>query len=611
MERPLWSRIQELYHLTLPMPQSERGAYLAVACDKDQLLMREVASLLRADDMADGFLELPVFELGLKVISNSGQDYSSLSFAESGESLVATTIDGRYFVESKLSHGGIGKVYLARDVTLHNRRVVIKVLLEASLDDPYVVTKFRQEVEALSRIDHPNVVGVLGEGKLPNGKPYIAMQYVDGVTLRSRILSEGMDLERAASILSQIGGALDAVHQRSIFHRDLKPENILLQSLTGGKEWVKIVDFGIAKVKDSVVAPSTANKVPVGTVLYMSPEQLRGGEGLTSASDIYSMGVIAYEMITGRRPFNPTSAPQLLEMHREGVRINPIDLRPNLSTEARAILLRALSFDPAARYQNAAEFGDQLARALIDRGSIRSPHRPVPIAFSLTDRIPRYLIGALLIVLVGVGIAIYFYSNKGETRTSETPRNHAAVDPQPSPPTHSFNYWLDVQKMRGGKPYQDAFLSSGRDIFETGYKFRLNVMSSDGGFVYVFNDGPPTPAGTTFTLVYPTPSMQHAALGPNQLVKTGWNTFAGETGTENFWLVWSASAVPELESAKAEAFKHPEGGLTGERLAATRKFLMTKQDEVKTRYTTNNEIHQTTVRGNGDLLVRMVEFQHR
>src|SRR5262249_25945246 len=151
------------------------------------------------------------------------------------------------------------------------RKVVIKVLLEASLIDPYVVTKFRQEVEALSRIDHPNVVSVLAAGELRDGKPYIVMQYVDGVTLRSQIPIEGMDLERAALILKQMGAALDDVHERRIFHRDLKPENILLQFLKGGTEWVKIVDFGIAKVKDSVVAPSTANKVPVGTVLYMSP----------------------------------------------------------------------------------------------------------------------------------------------------------------------------------------------------------------------------------------------------------------------------------------------------------------------------------------------------
>jgi serine/threonine protein kinase len=610
MERPLWNRIQELYHLTLPMPWSERNAYLAGACDNDQLLMREVASLLRAHDAADGFLESPIFELGLKVISSNNQNGKSTPVADSDESLAGTTIEGRYLVETKLGHGGIGKVYLARDLKLHQRCVVIKVLLEASLDDPYVVTKFRQEVEALSRIDHPNVVSVLGEGKLHDGKPYIVMQYVDGVTLRSQIPGEGMDLERAASILKQIGAALEHVHERCIFHRDLKPENILLQSLKGGTEWVKVVDFGIAKVKDSVIAPSTVNKVSVGTVLYMSPEQLRGGEAITAASDIYSMAVIAYEMITGRRPFNPSSAPQLLEMHREGVRLNPIDLRPNLSAEARAILLRALSFDPAARYQSAAEFGDQLARALMDRKPAPIPNPPGQVVPQRPARLPRYLIGALLIILVSIGMAIYL--NKGGPKTTGLTGNQLVADPQPSPPTRTFNYWLDVQKIRSGKPFGKAFLSSGRDIFETGYKFRLNVSSPDPAFVYVFNEGPPTPSGTSFTLVYPTPSTNRGGtLGPSQLVKTNWNTFAGETGTENFWIVWSTSPVPELEAVKTEAFKHAEGGLTGETVLATKKFLEMKQAGVKTRYTTDNELQQTTVRGNGNLLVKLVEFQHR
>jgi hypothetical protein len=166
--------------------------------------------------------------------------------------------------------------------------------------------------------------------------------------------------------------------------------------------------------------------------------------------------------------------------------------------------------------------------------------------------------------------------------------------------------------MRGGKPFQDAFLSSGKDIFETGYKFRLNVLSEEPCFLYVFNEGQPGPSGPSFTIVYPLPSTNHgsASLGGNQLVQTGWNTFAGETGSENFWLVWSMSPVPELEAAKAEAFQH-RGALSGEILNATKKFLMTKKEEVKTRYTTNNDTHQTTVRGNGELLVRMVEFQHR
>ena len=623
MERPLWNRIQEIYYSALPMPRSERSAYLAGACNNDSLLVREMISLFQADDTADGFLESPVFELGLKVISSSSRNSTSDSSRISGESLVGTTIDGRYLVERELGHGGIGKVYLARDITLHHRRVVIKVLLQASLNDPYVVIKFRQEVEALSRIDHPNVVSVLGAGELPDRKPYIIMQYVDGVALRSQISSEGMDLERAAFLLKQIGAALDDVHEQRIFHRDLKPENILLQFLKRGTELVKVVDFGIAKVKDSVVAPSTANKVPVGTVLYMSPEQLRGGERITAASDIYSMAVIAYEMITGRRPFNPASAPQLLEMHRAGVRLNPIDLRPNLSTEAHTILLRALSFDPAARYQNAAEFGDQLARALTDhrtptqnplkypadREIIQStgvPHPPSTVAPAPTVRLLRYLIGGLLFVLIAIAAGIYL-----NNRDSTPAENQVGADQQPLPPERSFTYWLSVQKMRGGKPYREAFLSSGKDIFENGDKFRLNVSSSEPGFLYLFNEGQPSPSGTSFTIVYPTPSTSHGAatLGANQLIKTNWNTFAGETGTENFWIVWSVSPVPELESAKAEAFKHPEGGLMSENLVATKTFLMMKRDEVKTHYTTNND--QTTVHGNGNLLVIMVEFQHR
>lgn len=626
MERPFWDRIQEIYYSTLPMPRSERSAYLAGACNHDPLLVREVTSLLNADDTADGFLESPVFELGLKIISSS-RNYPSDPMAVSGESLVGTVIDGRYLVETELGHGGFGKVYLARDVTLHHRRVVIKVLLQASLDDPYVVTKFRQEVEALSRIDHPNVVSVLGAGELRDGKPYIVMQYVDGVTLRSQIPSEGMDLERTALLLKQIGAALDDVHEQRIFHRDLKPENILLQFLKGGTELVKVVDFGIAKVKDSVVAPSTVNKVPVGTVLYMSPEQLRGGERITAASDVYSMGVIAYEMITGRRPFNPSSGPQLLEMHREGVRLNPIDLRPNLSTGARAILLRALSFDPAARYQSAAEFGDQLARALTDRGetikttprhpadaeTIRSTSgqtQPGIVIRHPTSRVLKYLSGGLLILLVGIAVANYIGNKE-----PPPPEKQGKVNPQPtaSPSERSFNYSLTVQKMRGTKPYQKAFLSSGRDVFETGYKFRINVSSPEPGFLYLFNEGPPSLTGTSFTIVYPTPLTNDglATLGANQLVQTNWNTFAGESGTENFWIVWSISPVPELEASKVEAFKHRRGALTGDTLVAVKKFLMTKREEVKTRYTTNNDTHQTTVRGNGELLVKMVEFQHR
>ena len=626
MERPVWDRIQEIYYSTLPMPKSERSAFIASACDEDPFLMREVTSLLKADDSSEGFLETSVFELGLKIISSDSAKKPGT--ASRPDNLIGTTIDHKYLVERVLGHGGMGKVYVARDLTLHNRPVVIKVLLEASVKDEYVVRKFRQEVEALSRIDHPGVVNVLGAGELPDGKPYIVMQYVNGVTLRSQIPVEGMDLERAAVILKQIGAALEQVHEQKIFHRDLKPDNIMLQSLKG-EEHVKVVDFGIAKVKDSVIAPSTVDKVPIGTVLYMSPEQLRGGERITAASDIYSMGVIAYEMLTGRRPFNPASAPQLLEMHREGVRVKPIDLRTNLSSEAQAIILRALSFERTARYQSAAEFGDSLARALLNEGET-APRHHVPHELdgvkTLTSgieaentardrqfRLGKFqlaVMGGFLVVLIAVLAVLWILKKTTDSPTHRVANSTPAETP--SLPTHSFIYSLTVQRMRNEKTFQSAFQSTGQDVFDNGDKFQLNIFSPNPGYVYVFNEGTPERNASSFTIIYPIPGTNEgsASVGGNQWARTNWNTFGGEPGTENLWIVWSTAPVPQLESGKTGAFNNL-GRLTGQSLDAVKAFLTAKEKESNSKINRDKTTQQTTVRGVGDVVVRLLELQHR
>ena len=622
MDRPTWDRIQEIYHSTVPMGSSERHVFLASACDHDPLIFREVNSLLDAESSAGDFLESSVFEVGLKIISSNSQKKTETPV----DRLIGTTIHERYLVEKELGHGGMGKVYLARDLDLHGRAVVIKILLEASLQEPYVVKKFRQEVEALARIDHPNVVNVLGAGKLDDGKPYIVMQWVSGVTLRSQIPIEGMNLERAASILRQVGAALDDVHEKGIFHRDLKPENIMMQ-VKSGAEFVKIVDFGIAKVKDSVIAPSTVNEMPVGTLLYMSPEQLRGGTRLTAASDIYSMGVIAYEMITGRRPFNPETAPQLLEMHRDGVRVKPTDLRTSLSTEAQAMVLRALSFEPASRYESASEFGDSLARALINGqggwqvGSSR-PQSFHPTAFVspveavATDSLPAvsgatnvrpeqiwknpvFLTVCLLILMVGGWVL----ANKIRGIVTE---------PEPMP-SRSFTYWLTVQRMRDDKPDGEAFPSSGKDILASGDKFSLNVNSADPGYLYLFNEGVPTGGGDSFTLLYPTSESSNgsSAVGANQSISTNQNTIKGPPGTENLWIVWADEPVPELEAATNRAIKSGNGILTAQEIINIKEFIKTTQSEVKVKTTRDRVSHMITVRGVGRVLVRLAELEHR
>src|SRR5256885_6716975 len=165
---------------------------------------------------------------------------------------VGTLLDGRYLIERELGRGGIGVVYLARDQQFKVRKpVVIKILLdelEASRLEGWLLKKFRQEIEALALIDHPGVVGALDAGELPNGKPYLVMQYVEGVNLRSLMRVEGMDLTRVAHLMRQISQALSAAHDKGIHHRDLKPENIMLQKISEGEEYVKLIDFGIASV---------------------------------------------------------------------------------------------------------------------------------------------------------------------------------------------------------------------------------------------------------------------------------------------------------------------------------------------------------------------------
>ena len=567
MKQANWDRIQEIYHAALAMPRAEWGAFVAHVCGNDSDLLLEVFSLLKADDSSNGFLESPIIKLTL-----------------APEDLMGMTIDERYLVERELGPGGMSQVYVALDLKLKRQAVVIKILSDTLVHDSYARQKFDQEVEALLRIDHPGVVRVLDVGQLPDERPYIVMPYVDGETLRSKISAEGMNLNRVASILKQIGAALEHVHEKGIFHRDLKPENILIKRDTDS---VVLLDFGIAKVKDSVVAPSTAHGASVGTLLYMSPEQLRG-EDVTAASDIYSMSLIAYELITGRRAFNPTSASQLLEMQRAGVRVKPIHLREDLSPKAQAIVLRALSFDPRARYASAREFGNKLAHMLVDQ-HVRTTNR----RWSKVIRVVALILACA--VLGSIGLYKYLRRTTAETQSN------------------SFSYWLTVQKMRDGKEYREPFKSNGEETFESGDKFRLNVASPNPGYLYVINEGPPAPNSASFVMIFPSQATNNgsANLGANQPVQSDWTIFMGPAGAENVWIIWSASPVTQIESVKGEAFRSPNGGLKDQNLVTVKEFLKMKQEEVKVTVTHYKASQTVVVRGQGDVLVILAQFNHR
>lgn len=637
-----WHRVGELYRSAILLPDLERTALLNKVSDSDSELSREVELLLEADKESGDFLNSSPFELGLRILVS--QEESGSAKNRIGDDLIGTVLNGRYLVEKELGRGGVGAVYLARDQKLLNKAVVIKVLLDKSLLDEWVVQKFHQEKEALVRLDHPGVVSILDSGEMVDGKQYLVMQYIEGVTLRQALRAnpEGLDFARVSSIVHQIGSALGAVHGKRIYHRDLKPENIMLQPLAHGMEQVKIVDFGIAKIKESLIAPSTiTGPVTVGTIVYMSPEQLHG-DTIAPCSDIYSFGVIAYELVTGRRPFSPDTVTQLANMQREGVRVRPSDLRPRLTEEAEKVILGALEFDRDKRAQSADEFGELLANALLKEadtlksGRNNEPDSVVkPLAtapektivdvlespsprslrstadqLSKRSRFPVWAVVSTLVLLVLLSVAgVFIISQRNilfgsTTQNSTTPSNLEQ---------RSFVYSLNVQKMRDGRPYQEPFQSSGQEIFETGYKFRLNISSPQAGYLYVFNDGTDDRGGSKLTIIYPTPATNSgsAKLELNQSMQTNWNTFTGKPGTEQFWIVWSATSINELETARESAFKNGEGAVSdAKQIRLVRQFFTSNADQ-KLETTKDRTTQQTEVRGNGELIVKLVELEHR
>jgi tRNA A-37 threonylcarbamoyl transferase component Bud32 len=567
------------------------------------------------------------------------------------ESLLETTIDNRYFVEKELGRGGVGVVYLARDRKLHDKAVVIKVLLEKSLQNSWVVQKFQQEKEALARVDHPGVVGILDNGELPDGKPYLVMQYIDGTTLRSQIRPEGMPLEHAAELIKQIGRALAAAHDKGIFHRDLKPENIMLQRYGAGEEQVKIIDFGIAKLKDSIVAESTLTGATAGTVSYMSPEQL-SGRPVSAAMDIYAMGAIAYELVTGRKPFNPETGFELLEMQRAGVRVKPSDLRPSLSSEADEIILRALSFDPQQRFHGARELGDLLSRTLTEEtapfelraaapgavpatqlatdanplarstgelgpGTIATPFVPAqidslaqsPIAASLVaDRAPtrtwlKIIAGFILLAFIIVGGAVLF-RNRDAILGTRTDANAL--------PERSLAYSLTVQKMRDDKPYQDEFQSSGQEIFENGWKFRMNLTSPQEGYVYLLNEGPAEGGVATYNVLFPEAETNRgsARVSAGQNLQTAWMRFDDHQGTEKFWVVWTAAPVKELDAVTDAVNDQDRGEIKDSAKARAVRDFLQKHYASKPEVSKDSAKKLTVVKRRGDVLVNMIELEH-
>jgi serine/threonine protein kinase/tetratricopeptide (TPR) repeat protein len=291
-----WDNLKEIFHAAVALPPPERASYLDKACDGDPSLRAAVESLLKSHEETGNFVEGPAYQAAADILVD-------------GMELRAGETVGHYRIVSLLGEGGMGKVYLAEDTKLH-RKVSLKFLSQSFTKDSQRLRRFELEARAVSALNHPNILTIHEIGEA-DGHRFIATEFIEGQTLRERLRS-GLDTEDALEIAIQVASALVAAHRVNIVHRDIKPENIMIRKDDG---LVKVLDFGLAKMTqrrqsgtpvDSRIATAlianTGPGVVIGTVTYMSPEQARG-DTVDERTDIWSLGVVLYEMVAGCSPF--------------------------------------------------------------------------------------------------------------------------------------------------------------------------------------------------------------------------------------------------------------------------------------------------------------------
>jgi WD40 repeat protein/serine/threonine protein kinase len=421
MPEPQPGRVEELFHLAVSLEANERRQFLATECGGDTRLMAAVEALLKHDDggaTAD-FLVSPVAQAG-----------AAPAIAQPSSLPPIPSIPG-YEILGTLGSGGMGVVYKARQMSL-NRLVALKMLPSGTAATDQDLSRFRVEAESLAKLQHPNIVQVFDQGE-HEGRPYFAMEYVNGPSLAAILAKGPQDPRASARMIETLGRAMHTVHQNGLVHRDLKPANILLQKVASGQSsavstengdtsstdhWLltteyspKITDFGVAKLLEAKRS-QTASGLIVGTPMYMAPEQ--AGAQKTSvgpAADTYALGVILYEMLTGRPPFAAVSVVETLLEVRTRDPLAPRQIRPNLPRDLQTICLKCLRKDPSRRYPSSLALAEDLARFQAGKPIHARPVGPLERLYRWCRRRPLVATLAAGIVLLAmillVSIVVY------------------------------------------------------------------------------------------------------------------------------------------------------------------------------------------------------------
>ena len=376
-----FERMLGLFAQAREYPPAEQAAFLAQSCPEDEAIRQEVASLLQAHEAAPAFLAAPAFQDGLDLLNTT----------VTGGELPAGTELGEYRILSLLGEGGMGEVYLAEDTKLE-RKVAVK-LLKRRLDDASLARRFRHERRVLAALTHPNIARLYGGGSTPEGRSYLVMEYVEGERLDRYCQDHALDVTARLALFRKVCAAVSYAHQNLVVHRDLKPANI---RVTPEGE-PKLLDFGIAKLLDpegtTTRLDPTVTMQGAMTPEYASPEQIKG-EPITTASDVYSLGVVLFELLTGQRPFAHLKSRRPDELARAICEEEP----PRPSTVAtRTAPMPAAGTVPAGQVPATREPAGKLRRQLagdldniVAKALCKEPSRRYPSVLALSEDIRRH-----------------------------------------------------------------------------------------------------------------------------------------------------------------------------------------------------------------------------
>ena len=352
-----WQKLRPILESAMELEPDSRPAYVDSACAGDEVLRREILSLLSEPNKSDRFLMEPALDM---VRRHMAQDQAQMERAEE-VALVGKQIS-HYLILNKLGGGGMGVVYEAKDTRL-GRHVALKFLPVDVARDPQALERFQREARAASALNHPHICTIHDFGKCERG-PFMVMEALEGSTLKHRISGKPLPCESVVELGIQIAEALEAAHAKAVLHRDITPTNVFVTQ----RGEAKLLDFGLAKLpeataenlgsqEDTTTEHSKDLTVPgalMGTAPYMSPEQIRG-EPVDARSDIFSFGAVLYEMATGQPPFSGETIERIREAILSKEPASPRKLNPRLPAGLEGVILKALQKERSARYQSASD----------------------------------------------------------------------------------------------------------------------------------------------------------------------------------------------------------------------------------------------------------------